>query len=150
MILFIILIPRSLQVNDPTFWPQSVHSLYQSLGKLLFVMGLSLTILPSLLGSLKSIIYFTMDTKLFNFIGKISFCTYLIHLIVLIVWVQSRTYDRYYTIVPVLAEFGGVLVLALFFGLVMTILVEMPFSKLQKKLVNFIKVFMGLNNIVRK
>lgn len=88
-----------------------------------------------------------MDTRLFNFIAKISFCTYLIHLTILQAWVQSRTYDRYYTVMPVLVEFGGILILSLMSGLVMTLTVEMPFSKLQKKVVNFIKSLLNIQSI---
>ncbi len=98
IILFIILILRTLQTGGT--WPQYALSLYQSVAKLVFVMALTLAILPSLLGCHNSIIFFTMDTRLFNFIAKISFCTYLIHLTILTTWVQSRTNDRYYTTIP--------------------------------------------------
>ena len=81
IMIFLITIVRTLQVGNE--WPQYLHSLYQSLAKLIFVIGLSLTILPSLLGCKDSVIDFVMDTKLFNFIAKISFCTYLIHLTIL-------------------------------------------------------------------
>jgi peptidoglycan/LPS O-acetylase OafA/YrhL len=134
---FLITIVRTLQVGNE--WPQYLHSLYQSLAKLIFVMGLSLTILPSLLGCKDSVINFVMDTRLFNFIAKISFCTYLIHLTILEIWVQSRTYSRYYTTIPTFVEFGGILVLSIIAGLIMTFLIELPFSKLQKQLINYVK-----------
>ena len=139
IVVFLLLIPRTLQVG--TVWSQWAHSLYQSLAKIIFVVGLSLAILPSLLGCKDSVIGFLMDTRLFNFIAKISFCTYLIHLTILNIWTQSRTVSRYYKIVPIFMEFMGVLVLSLLAGLVMTFLIEVPFSKLQKQLINFMKKF---------
>jgi hypothetical protein len=81
IMIFLVMIPRTLQVG--TTWSQDLHSLYLSLAKFLFVLGLGLTILPSLLGCKKSIIMFMMDTWFFNFIAKISFCTYLVHLIIM-------------------------------------------------------------------
>ena len=99
IMLFLIFIPRTLQVG--TEWPQELHSLYQATAKVFFVGALSLMLMPSLSGSKQSIVRFLMDTNFFNFIAKISFCTYLIHLTVLNIWLQSRTYDRYYTIVPI-------------------------------------------------
>ena len=137
IVVFLLIIPRTLQVGN--VWPQWAHSLYQSLAKIIFVVGLSLAILPSLLGCKDSVIGFLMDTRLFNFIAKISFCTYLIHLTILNIWTQSRTVSRYYKIVPIFMEFMGVLVLSLLAGLVMTFLIEVPFSKLQKQLINFMK-----------
>ena len=91
IMIFLIFIVRTLQVDIT--WPQWIHSLYQAFAKLLFIVALSLTILPSLIGFRHSIINLCMDTKLFNFIAKVSFCTYLIHLTVVYQWLQSRTYD---------------------------------------------------------
>lgn len=98
---FIVFIPRTLQVDIT--WPQIYHSLYAALTRFLFVFGLALTILPSLLGNKKSIVIFLMDTKIFNFIAKISYCTYLLHLIIIIIYYKGRTYDRYYSAVPIFA-----------------------------------------------
>jgi peptidoglycan/LPS O-acetylase OafA/YrhL len=137
LMLFLVMIPRTLQVG--TTWSQELHSLYLSLAKFLFVIGLSLTILPSLLGCKNSMVMFMMDTSFFNFIAKISFCTYLLHLIIMEAWVTGRTYNHYYEIVPQFADYAGILTLSLFCGLIMTLLIEAPFAKLQKLLVNNLK-----------
>ena len=73
--LFVIFIQRTNQKE--LYWPQFVHSLYLTFGKPLFVIGLSFILLPSLLG-IESLVHFLMDTKFFNFVGKVSFCTYLL------------------------------------------------------------------------
>eukprot|EP00919_Chromeraceae_sp_WS-2016_P021005 GHVR01049793.1.p1 GENE.GHVR01049793.1~~GHVR01049793.1.p1 ORF type:complete len:114 (-),score=1.00 GHVR01049793.1:1495-1836(-) len=99
-------------------------------------MALSLTILPSLIGVKNSMVMFTMDTSLFNFIGKISFCTYLVHLIVMTQYIESRTYDVYYSLVSETILFFSFTVLSLFFGFIMTIIIEIPCSKIQKALVS--------------
>jgi hypothetical protein len=118
---FIIFIPRTLQIDMN--WPQILHSLYFALTRFLFVVGLTLTILPSLLGCKKSLILFVMDTNLFNFMAKISFCTYLLHCILIEQYYKSRTYDRYYTAFNIFNEYWGILVLSLVCGFMMTMLV---------------------------
>ncbi len=47
-------------------------------------------------------------------------------------------------------EFGGVLIISLFCGLVMTLILEMPFMKLQKKLMSLTKEKMKQKIIVDK
>lgn len=98
IMLFIILIPRTAQ-GDDHYWPQLVHSFFLTYSKLAFVLGLALLILPSLLG-IKGIVSFMLDTKAFNFIAKISFWTYLIHLTVMNAWITSIKIDFYYAYVP--------------------------------------------------
>ncbi len=89
--------------------------------------------LPGLVG-INSFVTLLSDTKLFNFIAKISFCTYLIHLIVINWFVGTRTYDRLFQQIDVLCLTFGILVISLFFGFVLTVTIEIPFSKMQKKL----------------
>jgi peptidoglycan/LPS O-acetylase OafA/YrhL len=57
------------------------HAIYLSLGKVPFVLGLYLMVLPSLL-EVKNVSFLLLDTKFFNFIAKVSFVTYLLHYMV--------------------------------------------------------------------
>jgi peptidoglycan/LPS O-acetylase OafA/YrhL len=95
IMLFVLLIPRTLQLGNT--WPQSVHSFYLSAGKVFFVLGLYIMILPSLL-DIQNITFFLMDTKIFNFISKISFWTYLIHYMIIVQIAYSQKVDFYYTV----------------------------------------------------
>lgn len=79
IVFFIIFIPRTLQANTTYAWPQWLHSFYLTFTKLFFVMGVSMLATPALLGIKNDWFFFLMDTKIFNFIAKISFWTYLIH-----------------------------------------------------------------------
>ncbi len=81
ILIFIVVIPRTLQVGHK--WPQAVHSTYLTFSKLFFVMGVSMLVTPTLVGVKNDLFYFLMDTKLFNFVAKISFWTYLIHYMVI-------------------------------------------------------------------
>jgi hypothetical protein len=92
---FIILIPRTIQIGMK--WPQLAHSLYLTFSYFIFVFGLSLTILPTILGSRTSIVKLLLDTEIFNFITKISFVTYLIHNSFVKAWYIEQSYNTYYS-----------------------------------------------------
>ena len=128
---FILLIPRTLQVGY--VWPQFVESMFLTFSKTGFVVGLSLTITPSLLGVPSKVAFF-MDTKFFNFISKVSFWAYLIHYMVLMRTDYLQMTDFYYAPITVFPSYVSHCVGAVFFGFVGTMLVEVPFSKLEKKL----------------
>ena len=71
--------------------------------------------------------------------AKISFCTYLVHLIILIQYIFSRTEDSYYSIIDAFPAYLGCLVLSCFFGFLVTLFVEMPFSQWLKEGVSKLK-----------
>lgn len=126
---FIILIPKSGQGDNS--WPLLVHSAFLTYSKLVFVVGLSLVLLPSLLG-VESMVRFAMDTKLFNFVAKVSFCTYLVHLTLILIFLGSRSVDFYYDTLSIYNLFAAHAVQSIFCGFLLTMLVEVPFAKLQK------------------
>lgn len=134
--LFITLIPRTLQVGIQ--WPQVLHSLYLAWAKMLFVFGLTLTLLPSILG-VKSIVKFMMDTSFFNIIAKISFCIYLVHLTFIQRTIANKKIDFYYTQSNIFVLFSYWMLISIIFGFLLTITVEVPFSKLEKHLIEKLK-----------
>lgn len=137
--IFIVFIPRTAQ-GSAHYWPQFVHSIYLTYGKIIFVFGLSIMILPSLVmrpsekGS-KSLVHFLMDTKAFNYIAKVSFWSYLIHLTFLIVYFGTRFSDFYYSFTPSFGLFICFAVISILSGTIFVYLVESPFTQLQKILI---------------
>jgi len=121
IMLFVVLIPRMLQV-DGTAWPQSIHSFYLSTGKVFFVLGMYLSILPSLL-DIPSFAFFIMDTKFFNFIAKISFWTYLIHYMVVLQITYRQKIDFYYSVGDIIPLYIPTAAISLFLGLIGTLIV---------------------------
>lgn len=111
---FVVFIPRTAQ-GDDRFWSQLAHSLFLTYSKFAFTFGLSLILLPSLLG-IPTLARFLLDTKLFNFIAKISFWTYLIHLNVVYIFVTSIKIDFYYAYVPLFSQFAAASVLSMILG----------------------------------
>ena len=130
MMLFIILIPRTLQVGHK--WPQVIHSLYLTFGKFIFVIGTSLAVTPALLKIKDDFLFFLLDTKLFNLTSKISFWVYLIHYMVVEFVCYRQKVDFYYNIEGVLALYFGIVLMSMILGFLGTILIEIPFSKLEK------------------
>jgi peptidoglycan/LPS O-acetylase OafA/YrhL len=131
--LWLVLIPRTAQ--GPHYWPQLAHSLYLTYGKTLFVLSVALIILPSVLG-VPSFIRTILDTKLFSFVGKASYCTYLIHLIIIMGWVGAFSTNFYFESIVQYQLFCSHTVICVFLGFLLSLLVEIPFSKLQKMLIN--------------
>ena len=66
----------------------------------------------------------------------------LIHIFVLSYWISTRSYDVYYTFWDIFTFYSGIIVLVLFFGFLMTVCVELPFSNLLK---NGMQKFMKKN-----
>ena len=128
LMMFIILIPRTLQVGHK--WPQAMHSIYLTFGKLFFVIGVSMMVTPSLLGVKNDLVFFLMDTKFFHFIGKISFWTYLIHYNLIVIVLFSQKVDFYYEAINILPVYFPIVIMSLGCGFIGTLLVEMPFAHL--------------------
>lgn len=131
---FIILIPRTAQ-GEGVEWPEAAHAFYLGFAKVLFVIAVALIILPSLLG-INSLVRFVLDTKAFNFMGKVSFWTYLIHVMVVYWWFGSLKVEVYESWTPFYGLFVSVSVQSMLYALIMCLLVEIPFSKLQKELLS--------------
>lgn len=98
------------------------------------MVGVALIIFPSLLG-IKGLVRFTMDTKAFNFIAKISFWTYLIHLTIMYRWITSIKIDFYYAYLPLFTLFVTTAAQSMLLGFTLSVLVELPFAKFQKYLI---------------
>jgi peptidoglycan/LPS O-acetylase OafA/YrhL len=135
LMLFVVLIPRTLQLNIK--WSQGLHSFYLSTGKVFFVMGMYTTILPSLL-DIPNFTFFIMDTKFFNFIAKISFWTYLIHYMVVLQITYRQKIDFYYSVGDILPLYIPTAAISLFLGFLGTLAVEVPFAKMEKMLLNIL------------
>lgn len=74
------------------------HSLYLCFSRVFFNLGITLTITPTLLGVRNSFVMTLLDTSLFKFLAKISFCGYLVHYIVLSQVLAVEKTDTYYDI----------------------------------------------------
>lgn len=92
-----------------------------------------------MLGHRHSFFNMLLTCSTFHFIARISFCTYLVHLMVMYNFVLSRNYNIYYNIIDNFMAYLGILVLCLIFGFITTVLIELPFAKLQKEVLARLK-----------
>lgn len=113
-------------------WPQYVHSLYWALSKPLFVVGMVFMILPPVLGVVHSFFNLILTAKILTYIARISFCSYLVHMMVIYQFLFSRNYEIYYKPENILVESFGLLLLVLCLGFILTMCVELPFGNLVK------------------
>jgi len=101
-----------------------------------------MVVIPTALGIKRSFFELILNCKLLMVIARISFCTYLVHLMVIyqVIYVQMVIYqviyvqnnDYYYDLRTMFVIYMGILVLSLVLGFLLTILVEVPFSNLLK------------------
>ena len=124
---------RPLQVGH--HWDQIWHSVYWTFSKPIFILGVIFTILPSCLGISHSFFNLILTNKCFVYIARISFSTYLVHILVIYYYLTDRTYDMYYNIPDLFSIYLGILVLCLFFGFIVTLTIELPFANLQKMII---------------
>ena len=75
-----------------------------------------------------------LDTNFFNVIGKLSFCTYLMHYMTIIWELYGRDYDYYYTASDTIVFFFSQFASSVALGYLLAVLVEIPFSKMEKNL----------------
>jgi peptidoglycan/LPS O-acetylase OafA/YrhL len=130
---FVVFIPRPLQLGSKC--PQEVHSLYWALSKPIFILGLLFSVLPSILG-IPTFLTTILTPSIFSFIARISFCTYLVHLMVIYQYIYTRSYDIYYNIGQMFVIYIGLLPIILTLGTAMTLTVEVPFGNLVKIMTN--------------
>ena len=94
VLFMVVLLPRDLQVGHE--WPQVGHSSYLAFSKILFVLAVTIIIMPAVVG-IPDFIAFLGDTTFFSIIGKISFWAYLIHYMVIMRNSYNLKYTLYFT-----------------------------------------------------
>ena len=97
-------------------------------------MGVSFLATPSLLGVKNDLFFFLTDTKFFHYIGKISFWTYLIHYMFVLHVNYTQRVDFYYSARDIFSLYLPVAILSMVFGAIGTIVIEVPFAKLEQML----------------
>lgn len=121
---FVTFFPRMLQVGY--LWPQWFHSMCLNFGRSLYPFGIFLAILPSLLGVEGSFFRLVLDTPFFSFLSRISYGTYLVHGLAILYFSGTKKYDTYFGITDLYVNSLAVIVVSYFFGLLTTLLVELP------------------------
>ena len=73
-----------------------------------------------------------MNCTLFKFLAKISFSCYLLHFIVITVTTATFHEHLEYTLFSQIQFFIGNFLISIFLATIMTVVIEMPFAKLER------------------
>jgi peptidoglycan/LPS O-acetylase OafA/YrhL len=116
--------PRSLQLS-PGSWPEWYTQLFQGGAKITYVIGLSLTFLPSLLGA-RSILSWLMNNKIMMVLAKLSFTGYLVHLMIVYMLIYQQGNGFYFNSKMVFFDYITMIVLTLFSACFISLIIELP------------------------
>ena len=122
-----VMLPHNMQLGNT--WPYWAHGIYLSLEKVTFTFGIYLLILPTLM-EVPNLAFFLLDTRFFNFTGKISFWVYLFHFMIVERVCFQEKVDFYYSPETVIPLFFSVVAISFLFGFIGTMMIEAPFAKL--------------------
>ncbi|KAM3141981.1 hypothetical protein pb186bvf_005854 [Paramecium bursaria] len=136
---------RGLQIADSreNYGPQWVWYLWHGTCRPIFVIGVTLLCIPCMIGLPDLYLHYQlsfntkfMNCLFFRFVAKISFCCYLIHYTILTIIMATFYVTPEYTFKSQLSVFivAGCMTLAL--ALLITLIVEMPFLKLENRLMS--------------
>jgi len=120
--------------QDIHYWNDTQHVFFLVFNRFVFVFGFMLVILPGLLTG-KDVMHSILGFKAFTPLGRLTYCTYLVHLVV----VARTTYGTQTSFYATHESFIYValadLVFSLFAGYVLSVVAEAPLLNLEK---NFI------------
>ena len=129
-ILFLLFIPSTIPDND---WSQSLHGVYLGMARLFIVVGVFLLTLPSMLGYTNPL-HSVLESRVLQFIAKISFSAYLFHDIYIIWRNITIPYTAYLTPQFILYKSVVDLVPILAGGFVLSVTIEFPIAAILDEL----------------
>ena len=133
ILLFITFFPRGLQMGDQ--WSSGFSMTWGISGRTLFALGVFLIIAPGLVGNLKTLGAF-LSNYYFTLISRISYCGYLVHLIIL--QIVSANTDQ----VPGFNQGNesmigfAIAVISCFAAIVLHLLIEKPVINIETRILN--------------
>jgi len=125
---FVTFFPRMLQTGSD--WPQWFHSMCINFGRILYPFATTLIVGPSLLGVQGSFFRTLLDTRLFNFLSRISYSMYLVHGMAIFYINWGNRNDQYLSIVNTYILTLAAIAITVLFAFLLTLILELPFRKL--------------------
>eukprot|EP01017_Pseudomicrothorax_dubius_P040252 TRINITY_DN6276_c0_g1_i7.p1 TRINITY_DN6276_c0_g1~~TRINITY_DN6276_c0_g1_i7.p1 ORF type:complete len:398 (+),score=13.92 TRINITY_DN6276_c0_g1_i7:182-1375(+) len=112
--------------KDPNAYTRLQNSLIVSLSRTVFVAGLTALLLPGLVGS--KLLQDLLGNNFFHVLSKLTFSTYLIHLVV-ILFIYSSVFLTHY---EMFSRSLGSTVISFAIALLLSVFVELPFANLER------------------
>ena len=136
LISFVIFIQHSAYAdirNGFQNWNRAETVLFMGFDKVLYGLGLSLTLMPCLLGKFPYLIEL-MGAAMWAPLAKISYCAYLIHILILGTMIFSAEVAWYWSPLDIAIEYIAAVVLSYAAAFVLSLCVEAPFMNIEKVL----------------
>ena len=129
IILFVIWIVTPLTTN-PDAWSNNISYIWSAISRLLFVIGVALFSLPSLFGKNR---FFTaiFNNDFFLVMARISYCGYLVHLIIIEGMVNNQKGEFIPTNLDMFYDWSGTMMITTFLSIVLIVLIESPCVNLE-------------------
>lgn len=130
LVLFLTFFPRQIQIDEGA-WSETFILIWLTFQRLLFVLGLNLILLPSLIVS-KDIIAKILAWNVFGVITKISFGMYLVHYFIIERSMLGVRQATYYTSESILYFYFTDVFFTILVAAILSLCVEIPFINLEK------------------
>lgn len=119
-------------VDDLEFnnWSQTENTLYISLSRFGFALGLSMIMMPLLFGHFRVLIEF-MSANFWSALARLTLACYLVHVIIIYVLFLGDFASYYYSIGNLVADSVVITVLAYFMSIPFCLAVEIPMMRLE-------------------
>ena len=130
IIFFFTYYPRTYK-NDRTSWTKGSIYFWITFQRIIYVIGLNLILLNNFLGS-KDWVRTILSWKLFSIIARLSFCGYLVHLIIILRFSYSSKATQVIEAENLNYHFFSDLLLSLIFAGILSLFVEIPFMNVEK------------------
>lgn len=129
IIFFFTYYPRTYK-NDPNSWTNGGVYFWLTFQRIIYVFGLNLIFLNNFLGS-NDWIRTILSWKLFGVVARLSFCGYLVHLIIILRFSLSSRVSQYVRVETLNYQFFSDLSLSLIFAVILSLFVEIPFINVE-------------------
>ncbi len=117
-------------------WSNVGQAFYNSLNRVGFVLGVILVTLPCMFGCKNDPVHIVLGAKVFYPLARIQFCIYLVHLTLIMLRIGSSRALPYWENLSTLVWSIEDCVYSIFFGLLLSLLVEAPVLNLEKMLMS--------------
>ena len=112
-------------------WSLGASMLFNGFARPLFVLGMLLSLFPTFEGRLPWL-YAFMSNPLFVILGRLTYCAYLCHFLVINAYLYSLDSSRYFTETDAIYHYIGIYVLSYGVALGVSLVMEAPFLTIEK------------------
>jgi peptidoglycan/LPS O-acetylase OafA/YrhL len=115
-------------------WSSAGNAVYNTLSRMLWAIGLSCFLYPSLIHTKADIMQPVFEWKLWTVLSRLTYAVYLVHILVLVYFNGQNQQVVPVNALSVVSAFGNALIWSYVLAIVLHLSVELPFGQLIKQL----------------